>query len=50
MVSKFNFNHASTTQYGLELKGILAGSEVLSEKLLPEFQITIADLFDQTNG
>jgi hypothetical protein len=28
MVPKFNFNHASTTQYGLVLKGILAGSEV----------------------
>jgi Uma2 family endonuclease len=33
------------TQYGLVLKGILAGSEVLNEKLLPEFQLTIADLF-----
>jgi Uma2 family endonuclease len=35
--------HAS--QYGMVLKGILAGSEILSEKLLPEFQITIAELF-----
>jgi hypothetical protein len=33
------------TQYGLMLKGILAGSEILTEKLLPEFQLTIADLF-----
>jgi Uma2 family endonuclease len=33
------------TQYGLALKGILAGSEILAEKLLPEFQITIAELF-----
>ena len=33
------------SEYGLLLKSILAGSEVLSEKLLPEFQITIADLF-----
>ena len=36
------------TQYGLVLKGILAGSEVLTEKLLPEFQITIAELFQAT--
>ena len=35
--------HASP--YGLVLKTILAGSEILSEKLLPEFQITIAELF-----
>ncbi len=27
------------------LKGILAGREVLTEKLLPEFQLTVADLF-----
>jgi len=33
------------SQYGLILKSILAGSEVLSEKLLPEFQLTVADLF-----
>jgi hypothetical protein len=33
------------SEYGLILKGILAGSEVLSEKLLPEFQVSIADLF-----
>lgn len=33
------------TQYGMVLKGILAGSEILSEKLLPEFQITIGELF-----
>src|SRR5262249_44756668 len=33
------------TEYGLMLKSILAGREILSEKLLPEFQITIADLF-----
>jgi Uma2 family endonuclease len=35
--------HAS--QYGMVLKSILAGSEILSEKLLPEFQISIAELF-----
>jgi Uma2 family endonuclease len=33
------------TEYGLMLKQILAGSEILTEKLLPEFQITIGDLF-----
>jgi Uma2 family endonuclease len=33
------------TQYGLVLKSILAGSEILSEKLLPEFQICVAELF-----
>lgn len=32
-------------QYGLVLKEILAGREILSEKLLPEFQLTIAELF-----
>jgi Uma2 family endonuclease len=35
--------HASG--YGLVLKGILAGREVLTEKSLPEFQLAIADLF-----
>ena len=33
------------TEYGLVLKGILAGREILSEKLLPEFQLAITDLF-----
>jgi len=33
------------TEFGLALKGILAGREVLTEKLLPEFQLTVADLF-----
>jgi Uma2 family endonuclease len=32
--------------YGLVLKGILAGKEVLTEKLLPEFQMTVAELFN----
>jgi Uma2 family endonuclease len=36
--------HAS--QYGMVLKSILAGSEVLTEKLLPEFEITITALFN----
>jgi Uma2 family endonuclease len=34
-----------STEFGLVLKGILAGSEVLSEKLVPEFQFVIAELF-----
>ena len=33
------------TEFGLVLKGILAGSEILSEKLVPEFQFVIAELF-----
>ena len=33
------------SQYGLILKTILAGSELLTEALLPEFQLTIAALF-----
>jgi Uma2 family endonuclease len=33
------------TPYGLMLKGILAGTEVLEEKLFPGFRITVADLF-----
>ena len=35
--------HAS--EYGMRLQEILAGQDLLTEKLLPEFQITIADLF-----
>ena len=35
--------HAS--EYGMRLEQILAGSEVLTEKLLPEFQLAIEDLF-----
>jgi Uma2 family endonuclease len=34
------------TPYGLRLKGILAGQEVLTERLLPEFQITLTELFE----
>jgi Uma2 family endonuclease len=34
-----------STEFGLVLKGILAGSEVLSEKLVPEFQFVITELF-----
>ena len=33
------------TEYGLKLIGILAGREVLEERLLPEFQMVVADLF-----
>jgi Uma2 family endonuclease len=32
-------------EFGLTLKGILAGNEILSEKLIPEFQFVIAKLF-----
>lgn len=34
------------SEYGLRLENILATSDVLTEKLLPEFQITIKELFD----
>ncbi len=34
-----------STEFGLQLKGILAGGEILSEKLLPEFQIVVKELF-----
>ena len=33
------------TEWGLKLKGILAGGEILSEQLIPEFQVVIAELF-----
>ena len=39
--------HAS--EYGLVLKQILAGHEMLTEKLLPEFQLTVEELF-RTDG
>lgn len=32
-------------EYGLQLKGILAGSEVLKEKSIPHFSMTVAQLF-----
>ena len=35
--------HAS--EYGMRLQEILAGADVLTEKLLPEFQLAVADLF-----
>lgn len=34
-----------SNDYGLALKGIMAGREVLTETLLPELQITVAELF-----
>ena len=34
-----------STEWGLALKGILAGSEMLTEALIPEFQIVVAELF-----
>jgi hypothetical protein len=34
-----------SNEYGLILKGILAGREILAEKLLPEFQVSISELF-----
>jgi len=38
------------SQYGLMLKGILAGKEVLTEQLLPTLSVTIADLFREQAG
>jgi Putative restriction endonuclease len=38
------------TEYGMRLEQILAGSDVLTEKLLPEFQVGIADLFEADQG
>jgi Uma2 family endonuclease len=35
--------HAS--EYGMRLQEILAGQDLLTEKLLPEFQICVTDLF-----
>jgi Uma2 family endonuclease len=34
-----------TTEYGLKLMGILAGRDLLEEKLLPDFRITAVELF-----
>jgi len=34
-----------STEFGLALKGILAGNEILAEKLVPEFQYVITELF-----
>ena len=32
-------------EFGLRLQTILAGSELLQEKLVPQFKLMIADLF-----
>lgn len=37
------------TEYGMRLHTILAGKDVLTEKLLPEFQLGVADLFAPTH-
>jgi Uma2 family endonuclease len=34
-----------STEWGLKLQGILAGNEILTEQLIPEFQIVTAELF-----
>jgi Uma2 family endonuclease len=34
-----------TTEYGLKLMGILAGRDLLEEKLLPDFRISAVELF-----
>lgn len=34
-------------EFGLKLQSILAGSEILQEKLVPQFQVTIKELFAQ---
>ena len=34
-----------STEFGLQLKSILAGSEPLVEKVVPQFKITVKDLF-----
>src|SRR5204863_7583263 len=34
-----------SSEYGLTLQGILAGKEVMTEKLLPEFELGVTELF-----
>ncbi len=34
-------------EFGLKLQGILAGKEILQEKLVPQFRLTVTDLFVQ---
>lgn len=34
-----------TSEYGMILKAMLAGREILSEKLLPEFELSVEELF-----
>jgi Uma2 family endonuclease len=40
-----NLEVYQSNEYGLALKGIMAGREILTEELLPEFQVTVAELF-----
>jgi len=40
-----NLEVYQASEYGLKLNGILAGRDVLSEKLLPEFRLVIGELF-----
>lgn len=40
-----NIEVYQTSEYGLALTAILAGREILTEKLLPEFQLTVEELF-----
>ena len=39
-----------STAYGLRLEGILAGRDLLTEKLLPEFGVAVQELFAGTYG
>ena len=41
----YNVEIYHSMEFGLQLKGILAGSEVLTEHLIPEFQFVITALF-----
>ncbi len=34
-------------EFGLKLHGILAGKEILQEKFVPQFRLTVTDLFVQ---
>jgi len=34
-----------SSEYGMILKAMLAGREILSEKLLPEFELNVEELF-----
>jgi hypothetical protein len=38
------------TQHGMMLKDMFAGQEVLTEKLMPEFQLIVADLFSAASA
>jgi len=32
-------------EFGLKLHGILAGNEILTDKLIPQFKLSVAELF-----